>query len=488
MLSDFQFVSSVTLIALVSCTTSCCNGLDAKCIVTTEDGTSQHAACDAPIKLAIPHTPDPNATWQLFVSDNITLQTMVGFGAAWTDATVTVFDSLPAAKHDELMHLLFQPQQESSHEHDDGIGLTLMRHTIGQSDLTPASIGEWSYDDTPNGAPDPTLSHFNLTKTGTRMVAWLKHMYSVNDNITLLGSVWSPPQWMKSGTTLDMGHADAWVAYFIKYLEAFRTAGVHVNAVTLQNEPLHSADPAWTMYMNASMQAVLVNKLKPKIAAAGLNTKIWAYDHNTDQPDYPQYVLDNTDLDTVAWHCYASGPPANVWAPLTAFAKKNPGVTQVMTECWTHVGSGESFFDLPTFVGMPLQNGAAGAMAWTLGGSTNYDVAYPGGCQPCSGIVQVDMKNGTFIKTQDYYTLGHYSKFVPPGAKYYATSGNYDYADGTGVQSNAFLVDASGASADGRRVVVIHNKIRNHLRIQVNFEDDSWIGNVPARSVVTWVI
>eukprot|EP00041_Stephanoeca_diplocostata_P017567 m.356246 g.356246 ORF g.356246 m.356246 type:complete len:120 (+) comp20749_c0_seq5:725-1084(+) len=82
---------------------------------------------------------------------------------------------------------------------------------------------------------------------GTRMVAWLKHMYSVNDNITLLGSVWSPPQWMKSGTTLDMGHADAWVAYFIKYLEAFRTAGVHVNAVTLQNEPLHSADPAWTM-------------------------------------------------------------------------------------------------------------------------------------------------------------------------------------------------------------------------------------------------
>eukprot|EP00041_Stephanoeca_diplocostata_P017564 m.356301 g.356301 ORF g.356301 m.356301 type:complete len:55 (+) comp20749_c0_seq10:1044-1208(+) len=44
-------------------------------------------------------------------------------------------------------------------------------------------------------------------------------------------------------------HLRVWlqVAYFIKYLEAFRTAGVHVNAVTLQNEPLHSADPAWTM-------------------------------------------------------------------------------------------------------------------------------------------------------------------------------------------------------------------------------------------------
>lgn len=32
------------------------------------------------------------------------------------------------------------------------------------------------------------------------------------------------------------------------------------------------------------------------------------------------------------------GPPADVWAPLTAFAKKNPGVTQVMTECWLHIG------------------------------------------------------------------------------------------------------------------------------------------------------
>ena len=100
---------------------------------------------------------------------------------------------------------------------------------------------------------------------------------------------------------------------------------------------------------------MLANKLAPAIKAAGLATRIWAYDHNTDQPEYPQYVLDNTNVTEVAWHCYAPGTPSEVWRPLVAFAAKNPGVKQYMTECWLHLDTGESFFDLPTFIGMPLQ-------------------------------------------------------------------------------------------------------------------------------------
>ena len=39
-----------------------------------------------------------------------------------------------------------------------GIGLGLMRHTIGQSDMTPGSIGEWSFDSN-GGQPDPQLKY-----------------------------------------------------------------------------------------------------------------------------------------------------------------------------------------------------------------------------------------------------------------------------------------------------------------------------------------
>jgi O-glycosyl hydrolase len=60
---------------------------------------------------------------------------------------------------------------------------------------------------------------------------------------------------------------DIFIEYFIKYLAAYKARGINVSAVTLQNEPLHSADSAWTMYMDASYQAILA----PKLAASAPN-------------------------------------------------------------------------------------------------------------------------------------------------------------------------------------------------------------------------
>jgi hypothetical protein len=101
-----------------------------------------------------------NKTWYLTVNDSKggELQQITGFGAAWTDATVAVFDALPSAAQATLMSELFAVGADG-----EGIGLRLMRHTVGQSDLTPASIGEWSFDAN-GGVPDPSLSDFNLTE------------------------------------------------------------------------------------------------------------------------------------------------------------------------------------------------------------------------------------------------------------------------------------------------------------------------------------
>lgn len=45
--------------------------------------------------------------------------------------------------------------------------------------------------------------------------------------------------------------------------------------------------------------------------------------------------------------------------------------------------------------------------------------------------------------------------------------GNYDYPDGTGVQVNAFLRVSAAAAGGEQRTVVIQNKIRNDLDVQV---------------------
>jgi len=187
----------------------------------------------------------------------------------------------------------------------------------------------------------------------------------------------------------------------------------------------------------------------------------------------------------VAWHCYSGSPTddAKVWAPMAAFHTQNPTVPQYMSECWTHLNSNEGFFDLPGFVGGPVRNYGAGALAWTLGGSTSYDVAYPGGCAPCSGIVQVDLPNRTYHLTPDYYKLGHFSRYAPRGAVFHTGGGSHIYPDGTGVQATAFV------RPGGERVVVIENRIRADLNLTLSFgSGDAWSGVTPQRSISTWVL
>lgn len=155
------------------------------------------------------------------------------------------------------------------------------------------------------------------------MTSWLRRMRAKDDSITLFGSPWSPPQWMKDPATNAVNvqkYADAWARYIVHYVQAFAAEGVRVDALTPQNEPLHSSDPAWTTNINAGDEAVLINMLGPMLqeAAAGLKRGfihqsvtapgIWAYDHNTDRPDFPETVLSQAGqhVAAVAWHCYST--------------------------------------------------------------------------------------------------------------------------------------------------------------------------------------
>ena len=103
------------------------------CTITTEDNSLQLSnTCEIPSKTANTKK-NPSANWEIHVDDSKYLQTIRGFGAAWTDATVNVFDTLSSTNASNLMKDLFDPTNQN------GIKLSLMRHTVGQSDLTPSS-------------------------------------------------------------------------------------------------------------------------------------------------------------------------------------------------------------------------------------------------------------------------------------------------------------------------------------------------------------
>lgn len=171
-----------------------------------------------------------------------------------------------------------------------------MRHTIASSDL---STYAYSYDDV--SIVDPQLHFFNLGTPGRAMATLIKAMVTVNPALKLLGSVWSPPAWMKLngvilGTTVNNNLNSMWSSafaqYFVDYIKAFASLGVTVNAITIQNEPLNSNAGYPTMYVSADNSTTLIqNFVGPALRSANLSTQIWAYDHNTGKLSSAHHVL-----------------------------------------------------------------------------------------------------------------------------------------------------------------------------------------------------
>lgn len=237
-------------------------------------------------------TTNTNITaWNLTVDDTKSgyKQIIAGFGATVTDATVSSLNS----QTNETQNFILQQLVT-----DSGANFSVMRHTIGSSDL---SAEPYTYDDN-DGKVDNDLSNFSLGDHGTAMAQLLASMKELNNDMTFLGSPWSPPAWMKLngqlvGNTTDnnlddgyltskglgsTGHSHAFAQYFVKYIQAYADFGVNIDAITIQNEPLNSQAGYPTMYVADYESGQLINEyVGPALQKANLNTTVWALDDNT---------------------------------------------------------------------------------------------------------------------------------------------------------------------------------------------------------------
>lgn len=195
-------------------------------------------------------------------------QEMLGFGHAWTDSTVEVFNQLEPALLDQLMDELFG---------QDGNNMGFMRHTIGSSDLSGVP---YSYDDNGpsfnEGEPDPSLSSFNIGTYGTQMVELLAKMGDYKGDVFLYGAPWSYPGWMKNNdlfiapndggnhflinNSLNPSYHSQAIQYLTDYVDAYKQHGVIVNGVSLQNEPLNYQGGYPCMFLDAADAATLIQQ------------------------------------------------------------------------------------------------------------------------------------------------------------------------------------------------------------------------------------
>ncbi|MEI9973538.1 MAG: hypothetical protein WDO73_16730 [Ignavibacteriota bacterium] len=202
-----------------------------------------------------------------------TRQEMLGFGAAMTDASCWVLSQIPAEERTALMHELFAPDQ---------MAMNVCRTCIGSSDYSKELF---SYDE--GDMDDPELAKFSIAHDQAYVLPMLKEARKQNPDLFLFSSPWSPPAWMKFnrsmlGGTIRKSTLEPYSRYTLKFLEAYKSAGVPIDAITVQNEVDTTVDGRYAACLWSQEDEILyVGKyLGPLFRKANCPTKIWVLDHN----------------------------------------------------------------------------------------------------------------------------------------------------------------------------------------------------------------
>ena len=420
-------------------------------------------------------------------------QTMDGFGASMTEGSAwLLYDRLPPALRDDVMTKLFDPAR--------GIGLSFLRQPIGSSDLSRSHA---SWDDMPPGGQDLQLQHFSVTREDAEIFPALREALRLNPAITVMATPWSPPAWMKIGThpepgalavsgqrvetmnggTLRPEAMAAYAAYLVRSVQAFQAAGVPVRYLSVQNEPLNETHDYPGTLMQAAQQKELIGRyLGPDMKRAGLRTRILAYDHNWNHPEYPEEVLADPGaapyLAGSALHCYGGTAAAQ-----TAIHDHSPNEGIWMTEC----SGGTWQKELPLTVTARLlldvtRNWGKSVVLWGIALDTEHN-PHAGGCGTCRGLVTVDLHQTppTVTFTGDYYALGQASRFVHPGATRIAAN-----VSGVPGDHSASMDSVAFENTDGSIALLVLNRSTAQAQFLVSWRGRSFRAALPAGWIATY--
>jgi glucosylceramidase len=348
------------------------------------------------------------------VNSAITFQSVSGFGAAMTDSSAWLLQNkMTAAQRDKLMRQLFS--------RDGGIGLNYLRVPMGASDFTAS--GFYTYNDNPPGGTDAEQQHFSIAHDQAYIIPRLQQAKELNPALKLMASPWSAPAWMKTNHSLLGGSlAPQWEAsyavYLKKMLEAYEDAGLGFDTFSIQNEPQHAANYPSMLMTAAQQKSFIKNHLGPLLSAEGISTKLLAYDHNWDTPEYPIEVLNDAGARQYvagsAFHAY----DGNVSAQTTVH-NAHPDKDIYFTEI-TGFGGAPNFaenlvWNYQNIIIGGTRNWAKTALLWNLALDQNSN-PHQGGCSDCRGVVTINNSTGAVTYNEEFYVLGQVTEAVQSNA------------------------------------------------------------------------
>jgi len=408
-------------------------------------------------------------------------QTMQGFGAALTESSAYLLYNMEDGQFWNTLNQLFNPTT--------GLGISYLRLTISACDF---SLSDYTYDDLQDGQTDPNLDHFSIERDQQYMIPVLQAIKQVNPSVKIMMTPWSPPAWMKTTGSVK-GSANGQDSHmikeyypslaklFVKAIQAYENEGIHIDTFTIQNEPLFGPGGYPGLVMDQYEQSdFLNNHLAQAILDAGIQTKLYVYDHNWDRIDYPDYVLQNMNdqakqiVGGAALHCYGGDVSAQ-----SDLHKKYPNLDIYMTEC----SGGEWMGDFTNSLVSDMQNIFIGnannwgqvTMKWNLILDQN-DGPKNGGCSNCWGLLTVNTDNEQVTPTVDYYAVGTFSKYVPRGSVRVQ------------VDSNDGNLMATGFIKGSSRTVIVLNQDWSDHEFSLSWQQKYIQVTIPAKTVgvYTW--
>jgi O-Glycosyl hydrolase len=404
----------------------------------------------------------------IFVNPNKTFQTFIGIGGAITDSSAEVFAKLSKEKQEELLQAYYGK---------NGIDYSLMRTSIHSCDF---SKGNFTYIE----EGDKELKTFSIDIDREYRLPMIKRaIKEAGGSMLFYASPWSPPAFMKDNKNMLQGgkllpeYYDAWAKYYAKFIKAYEAEGIPVWGLTIQNEPMATQRWESCIYTAEEERDFLKNHLGPVLEKEGLSDKkIVVWDHNRDLITHrANTIFDDPEAAKYAWgtgfHWYETwrkGKP--MFDNLQRIQESYPDKKLLFTEGCNEAFDPEKYQYWPNaerYGHSMINDFNRGTVGWTDWNILLDETGGPNHVNNlCFAPIHADTRTDSLIYTPSYYYIGHFSKFIRPGAKRVST-----------VSSISFLESTTFVNPDGKMVTIVMNSTDEEITYQL------YVGSSTATSI-----
>ena len=410
----------------------------------------------------------------VFIDPEITFQTIEGFGGAFTEAAATTLQKMSAANQERILKAYFGI--------NGGHGYTLCRTHINSCDF---ALGNYAYTETPG---DTGLAQFSIDRDRRALLPMIKAAQSLGkEPFKLFASPWSPPAWMKTNGEMNRGgklkpeYRATWASYFVRYIQEYKKEGVDIWGVTVQNEP--AATQKWDscVFTAEEERDFVRDHLGPALENAGLgHVKIVIWDHNRNMlvrrasvaysdPAASKYIWGT------GFHWYEDDKFENLELHHAAWPDKKLLFTEGCQEGGPHTGEWTLGERYARSMINDLNRWTVGWVDWNLLLDETGGPNHVGNL--CSAPILADTKNNMVLLQSSYHYIGHFARFIRPGARRILCATTRE-----NLESTAFI------NPDGSVAIVVLNRTEQALRFSLDSHEWTTTTAIPPRSIATFVV